>query len=522
MSKIWNNPQFKALTIPALAITPAVLLAILGLTTGLSKGSATIGLLGSLLAYGVVVYLWSREQKFSASHLVNFITEVKKGSLPSEASFPGMKASTELEMALSEMVSGIRRQRDARDQDFQDLIEAMRKSGSVVGRMERGGNLIAQSSQTVSQGASTQAAAIEEVSSSLTQLQGQTTANAENASTASQLAEDSRISGEKGNSQMQEMIDAMADINDSSQKIAKIIQTIDEIAFQTNLLALNAAVEAARAGKYGKGFAVVAEEVRSLAARSAKAARETANMIAESTEKVDRGMGIAKRTGQALSKIVGTISEASTLVMEISSASQDQALGIQEITMGMTQIEEITLTNAAAAESNASSAGLLSEQAKEMRDIIGQYAVVSSGDESGQAVLMEWCDDFSVQVPEIDAQHKKLVDMINDLGSAMAMGKGTDVMQGIMGRLGNYVVEHFAFEEDLIRQAGYPDLENHIKVHQGVVAKFTALAEKVNAGLPTASSETLAFLQDWLINHIQKVDKKYTSCVLESRRGVGV
>ena len=522
MPQFLKNNQLQPLATAALVALPGLGMGFMALGPGLSRTWATVGIFGCLACLGAAAFLMKRIANSNPDYIIDFIAKVENGSLPSASSFPGYKTQTETETALIKMVSGIRNQRDIRDGQYQDVIEAMRKSGAVVGPMKQAGNLIAESSQTVSLGASNQAAAIEEISSSLTQLQGQTSTNAENAATASNLAEEARISGENGNCHMQEMISAMEEINDSSQQIAKIIQTIDEIAFQTNLLALNAAVEAARAGKYGKGFAVVAEEVRSLAGRSADAAREIADMIEESADKTERGMDIADRTGRALAEIVGSISKASALVSEISSASQEQALGIQEITTGMTQIEEITISNAAVAETNATSALKLSEQAGQLRNIIGRHALVEPGDGSPQVALIEWCDDYSVQVPEIDNQHKKLVHMINDLSSAIAMGHGKEVMQSIFDRLGSYVLEHFEYEEDLIRQAGYPDLDGHILIHEHVVAKFTALVQSYNNGSPSASSETLAFLQDWLINHIQKEDKKYTSCMLKSHNLVGV
>ena len=183
--------------------------------------------------------------------------------------------------------------------------------------MASGSKNVSESSIALSQGATEQASSVEELSSSLEEVSAQTKLNAQNANRANDLTAKAKTEAAVGNDHMIEMLDAMKEINVSSTGISKIIKVIDEIAFQTNLLALNAAVEAARAGQHGKGFAVVAEEVRNLAARSAKAAKETTDMIEGSINKVNDGTEIANRTAEALTKIVETVTEVAELVEKI-------------------------------------------------------------------------------------------------------------------------------------------------------------------------------------------------------------
>lgn len=230
-------------------------------------------------------------------------------------------------------------------------------------------------SEQLSGGSVRSASSLEELSSSLSEIGGQVKSNAESAQIASKTASEAMASANKGNERMNEMSLAMEEIRSSSDKIRSILKVIEDIAFQTNLLALNAAVEAARAGRHGKGFAVVADEVRNLAARSAKAVKETSDLIEDSSNMVDQGAEITRKTAEALSEIVKSITETSELVEKISKASSEQSTGVSEINVGLEQIDKVTQQNAAEAEKSLSDAENLSEQAEKLQHLLSKFVL---------------------------------------------------------------------------------------------------------------------------------------------------
>jgi methyl-accepting chemotaxis protein len=245
---------------------------------------------------------------------------------------------------------------------------------------------VSASSQTLAEGASEQAASLEETSSSLEEMSSMTKRNAENAQKANDLAKQARTAADKGAGDMQTMNAAMEAIKVSSNDIAKIIKTIDEIAFQTNILALNAAVEAARAGEAGMGFAVVADEVRNLAQRSAQAAKETADKIEGAIAKTAQGVEISTKVSQALNEIVTKARQVDELVSEVAGASREQTQGITQVNTAVGQMDKVTQSNAASAEESAAAAEELNAQAVAMKESVAELLQLVGGNHQTVAV----------------------------------------------------------------------------------------------------------------------------------------
>ncbi|MBI2516342.1 MAG: chemotaxis protein [Opitutae bacterium] len=248
---------------------------------------------------------------------------------------------------------------------------------------------VAEVSQSMADGASRQAASLEESSASLHEMASMTSRNSESAQSAKTLAAEARSTADAGARDMAAMKGAMTAIQSSSSEISKIIKTIDEIAFQTNILALNAAVEAARAGEAGAGFAVVAEEVRSLAQRSAQAAKETAAKIEDASEKSQQGVAISGQVASSLDAIVERIRQLDEMVGGIATASHEQSEGITQLNQAVAGMDQITQSNAGLAQQAASSAGELQSQSAQVKLAVGELMRMVHGQARGTAAAVE-------------------------------------------------------------------------------------------------------------------------------------
>lgn len=240
-----------------------------------------------------------------------------------------------------------------------------------------GSNEIAAGNLDLSSRTEQQASALEETASSMEEITATVKQNADNAKQANQLAASASDIALKGGDVVSQVVTTMGSINEASKKIVEIISVIDGIAFQTNILALNAAVEAARAGEQGRGFAVVATEVRNLAQRSASAAKEIKELIGASVERVDAGGRLVAQAGMTMDEIVESVKRVTDIMAEISSASQEQSAGIEQVNQAITQMDEVTQQNAALVEEAAAAAASLQNQAEQLAQTVGSFKLDS-------------------------------------------------------------------------------------------------------------------------------------------------
>lgn len=268
--------------------------------------------------------------------------------------------------------------------DASSLLYAMKSMRenlvNIVTQVRTGTDTIATASSQIASGnldlssrTEEQASSLEETAASMEELNSTVKQNAENARQANQLAQSASDVAVRGGEVVSQVVHTMQDISDSSKKIVDIISVIDGIAFQTNILALNAAVEAARAGEQGRGFAVVASEVRSLAHRSASAAKEIKGLIGDSVEKADAGSKLVQQAGLTMDEIVDSVKRVTSIISEITSATQEQSAGIEQVNQAITQMDQVTQQNAALVEEAAAASGSMQAQAGELSQVVSVF-----------------------------------------------------------------------------------------------------------------------------------------------------
>lgn len=443
--------------------------------------------------------------------------------------------------------------------NFENLISKLK---DAILKTSGSAEQILSSSEKIASGASEQSAQSSEVAAAVEEMTRTILETSRNASAASDASKNSGSLAEEGGKIVEATIAGMNKISEvvgkssetveklgnSSHQIGEIIQVINDIADQTNLLALNAAIEAARAGEQGRGFAVVADEVRKLSERTAKATKEIEQMIKQIQQdtkgavesmthgkvEVEKGKELANKAGSSLQNIIRSSRNLMDIVSQVAAASEEQSSTAEQITKNIESINHVTQNNAVDVKEVTKAAEDLNNLTSSLEKIISTFTIdnktkdftkseikesvvtpVKSKTNNISKDFIKWNDQYSVDVNTIDSQHKKLVSLINQLHSAMSLGKARDVQAQILNELIVYTQKHFSYEEKILKDSNYPGYLAHKFEHESLTKKVIGFQKELMNGNTSISIELMQFLKQWLVDHILETDKKYSEHLIE-------
>ncbi|MGN7611708.1 bacteriohemerythrin [Magnetococcales bacterium HHB-1] len=378
------------------------------------------------------------------------------------------------------------------------LRELITNIRNTSGRLSEESTRLEESSHAVSTSTGVQAASVEKTARAISEIRQSVQNNSTNAEETRDLAQKTFAMAQQSGQAVEQSTQAMSDI-------AEKISVVEEIARQTNLLALNAAIEAARAGEHGKGFAVVAAEVRKLAERSRVSATEITQISQQS-------VSITKEANRLLGEMVPAMQQTTQLVDEIAAASQEQRQSAEHIDREMQQLDQEIQQNVQSAEQLARATTSLTEQSEGLHQSIAYFQLeggAQTATASASDDFMVWDDALALGLSEIDRQHKELVKLVNAFYKMVNHGQKEQAFNTLLPKLVDYTVQHFAYEEKLFDQYGYPETEDHKASHEKLKADVTQFVQRIQGGDHAVTVQLMGFLKEWLVSHIMKTDKKY-------------
>ncbi|BAH77147.1 bacteriohemerythrin [Solidesulfovibrio magneticus] len=425
----------------------------------------------------------------------------------------------------------------AEESRIKNLLSASSKLETVVQDILSSAGQISNQMESISSGAETQKnrmsetmtamdemnVAIRDISHSTSDASVSIDRTKENAIESAQISSGAVIAIAKVNESTTTLKENMGDLSTQAQNIDNIMNVISDIADQTNLLALNAAIEAARAGDAGRGFAVVADEVRKLAEKTMQATKEVGATISSIQNSVQMNIDqmvnavkcaeeatqMAQKAGNSAEAIKHYAEENTMKIHSIATASEEQSATSSHINDAISEVGQVAVLISDGINESTQAVLVLSDLAKELSVLI---ADLKSGMEMN--ILMPWTSQLATGVKFVDEQHRKLVDMINNLYKAMQTGQGKAVVEKLLDDLANYTVYHFDAEEKIFHKLHYSETAGHIKIHEELKSKVMSFINEYKSGSKNISMDLMNFLKNWLENHICKTDKRYVKTFL--------